>query len=85
METHAFEILENVNRKEKVNGGKQHEGTEGSATIEIDAIGTTRHIGLLGTVAFAVGSMIGSGIFISPKGALINTGSAGTVSAVSKT
>ncbi|XP_033626075.1 cystine/glutamate transporter-like [Asterias rubens] len=36
-----------------------------------------RQIGLGGCIAFVVGTVIGSGIFISPKGVLQNTGSVG--------
>ncbi|XP_045215477.2 b(0,+)-type amino acid transporter 1-like [Mercenaria mercenaria] len=45
--------------------------------ITIDVAKPKVHIGLFGSVAFCMGSMIGSGIFISPTGALQNTGSIG--------
>ncbi|XP_022103391.1 putative L-type amino acid transporter 1-like protein MLAS [Acanthaster planci] len=48
-------------------------GSAGSA----DRVGLKRQIGLAGCIAFVVGTVIGSGIFISPKGVLQNTGSVG--------
>lgn len=45
--------------------------------MEVDIVKPRPQIGLLGAVSFGVGSMIGSGIFIAPKGALQNAGSVG--------
>ena len=50
---------------------------EANITIECDRIPVKRRIGLFGGIAFIMGSVIGSGIFISPKGALLNSGSIG--------
>ena len=50
---------------------------EPTVTFETDRVRVKRRIGLLGGIAFVMGSVIGSGIFISPKGALLNTGSVG--------
>ncbi|XP_045165905.2 b(0,+)-type amino acid transporter 1-like [Mercenaria mercenaria] len=47
------------------------------AEVEIEYVRPRSQIGLFGAVAFGMGSMIGSGIFISPKGALQNAGSPG--------
>ncbi|XP_033626072.1 cystine/glutamate transporter-like [Asterias rubens] len=44
---------------------------------EKEGLALKRQIGLGGCIAFVVGSVIGSGIFISPKGVLQNTGSVG--------
>lgn len=38
-----------------------------------------RSLDLFGAMAMCVGSMVGSGIFISPKGVLLYTGSVGAV------
>ena len=45
--------------------------------FETDKILVKERIGLLGGIAFVMGSVIGSGIFISPKGALLQAGSFG--------
>ena len=50
---------------------------EPKITVECDRIPVKQRIGLFGGIAFVMGSVIGSGIFISPKGALLNTGSIG--------
>ncbi|KAH3858023.1 b(0,+)-type amino acid transporter 1-like [Dreissena polymorpha] len=50
----------------------------GPATkIELDVVNPKQHIGLFGAVTFGIGSMIGSGIFISPKASLAFAGSQG--------
>ena len=45
--------------------------------IDTDVVKPKAQIGLLGAVAFSAGSMIGSGIFISPTGAFASVGSIG--------
>lgn len=42
-----------------------------------EAVVLERHIGILGCIFFTVGTTIGSGIFVSPKGVLENAGSTG--------
>lgn len=58
------------------NNTEEKKETEG-AEVEIEYVRPKSQIGLFGAVAFGIGSMIGSGIFISPKGALKNAGSPG--------
>ncbi|XP_018565288.1 b(0,+)-type amino acid transporter 1 isoform X1 [Anoplophora glabripennis] len=69
-------------------GGGGGNGTEGSAaagpdqlerasSIENDTIHLKRRVGLISGVALIVGTMIGSGIFVSPSGLLERTGSIG--------
>ncbi|XP_057657979.1 b(0,+)-type amino acid transporter 1 isoform X2 [Diorhabda carinulata] len=50
---------------------------EGPGAIEDDAIHLKRRVGLISGVALIVGTMIGSGIFVSPSGLLERTGSVG--------
>lgn len=66
---------------------KQPNGQNGAGTAppkaggddvsESGAVVLRREIGLWGCVSIVVGIMIGSGIFISPKGILANTGTVG--------
>ena len=62
-----------LDRRSSVAGGTSVASSEASA----DRVGLKRQIGLTGCIAFVVGTVIGSGIFISPKGVLQNTGSMG--------
>ncbi|XP_069698629.1 b(0,+)-type amino acid transporter 1 isoform X1 [Periplaneta americana] len=50
---------------------------EGADAVEDDALHLKRRVGLFSGVALIVGTMIGSGIFVSPSGLLIRTGSVG--------
>ncbi|XP_027009884.2 cystine/glutamate transporter-like isoform X2 [Tachysurus fulvidraco] len=45
--------------------------------VKEDKVHLRRSIGLLPAVSFTIGTMVGSGIFIAPKGVHINTGSVG--------
>ncbi|XP_072757907.1 b(0,+)-type amino acid transporter 1 isoform X1 [Anoplolepis gracilipes] len=55
-------------------GGGGLEGTDAEAN---DAVHLKRRVGLVSGVALIVGTMIGSGIFVSPSGLLLRTGSVG--------
>ncbi|XP_063242895.1 b(0,+)-type amino acid transporter 1 isoform X2 [Bacillus rossius redtenbacheri] len=57
-----------------VSGGDKLEGADAA---EDDALHLKRRVGLFSGVALIVGTMIGSGIFVSPSGLLIRTGSVG--------
>ncbi|KAK7076555.1 b(0,+)-type amino acid transporter 1 [Halocaridina rubra] len=50
---------------------------EGGKPAPNDAVNLERRVGLFSGVALIVGTMIGSGIFVSPKGLLERTGSVG--------
>lgn len=52
-------------------------GLEGSDPETNDPIHLKRRVGLVSGVALIVGTMIGSGIFVSPSGLLVRTGSIG--------
>ncbi|KAK2859093.1 hypothetical protein Q5P01_003713 [Channa striata] len=45
--------------------------------IDDEAVHLRREIGLLPAVSFIIGTVVGSGIFVAPKGVLMNSGSAG--------
>lgn len=42
-----------------------------------EAVHLRREIGLVPAVSFIIGTVVGSGIFIAPKGVLMNSGSVG--------
>lgn len=42
-----------------------------------EAVHLHREIGLLPAISFIIGTVVGSGIFIAPKGVLMNSGSVG--------
>ena len=66
--------------EEKSNGLVETENdvTKDEVVIETEGrLSVKRRIGLLGGVSFIMGSIIGSGIFVSPKAALQYTGSVG--------
>lgn len=44
---------------------------------EEEVVHLRREIGLLPAVSFIIGTVVGSGIFIAPKGVLMNSGSVG--------
>lgn len=46
-------------------------------TMKDDAVHLRRRIGLLPSISFIIGTVVGSGIFIAPKGVLMNSGSVG--------
>lgn len=50
---------------------------EGRQSKEEDLVYLERRVGLFSGVALIVGTMIGSGIFVSPSGLLVRTGSVG--------
>ncbi|XP_060567973.1 b(0,+)-type amino acid transporter 1-like [Ruditapes philippinarum] len=57
---------------------KTVKSTDGNTIVlETDRIRVKERIGLWGGIAFIMGAVIGSGIFISPRGALKNSGSVG--------
>ncbi|XP_020711674.1 b(0,+)-type amino acid transporter 1 isoform X3 [Athalia rosae] len=58
-------------------GGGGGGGLEGTDAAQNNAIHLKRRVGLVSGVALIVGTMIGSGIFVSPSGLLVRTGSIG--------
>ncbi|CRK89346.1 CLUMA_CG003105, isoform A [Clunio marinus] len=57
--------------------GRMRESLEGSCTKTKDPVQLQKRLGLFSGVALIVGTMIGSGIFVSPSGLLVRTGSVG--------
>ncbi|XP_071569044.1 b(0,+)-type amino acid transporter 1 isoform X4 [Temnothorax nylanderi] len=58
-------------------GGGGSGGLEGTDAEANDPVHLKRRVGLVSGVALIVGTMIGSGIFVSPSGLLLRTGSVG--------
>ncbi|XP_043254275.1 b(0,+)-type amino acid transporter 1 isoform X2 [Colletes gigas] len=58
-------------------GGGGGGGLEGADPEENNSVHLKRRVGLVSGVALIVGTMIGSGIFVSPSGLLVRTGSIG--------
>ncbi|KAJ8381823.1 hypothetical protein SKAU_G00026010 [Synaphobranchus kaupii] len=52
-------------------------GTAGEAKMGGEALYLRRRIDLLAAISFIIGTVVGSGIFIAPKGVLMNSGSVG--------
>nr|QWA14799.1 cystine/glutamate transporter [Botia dario] len=65
-----------VSRRERFTGLSSDEGTKKTAKDE--PIYLRRRLGLLPSISFIIGTVVGSGIFIAPKGVLMNSGSVGT-------
>ncbi|KAL0109452.1 hypothetical protein PUN28_014490 [Cardiocondyla obscurior] len=63
-------------------GGGGSGGLEGTDAETNDPVHLKRRVGLVSGVALIVGTMIGSGIFVSPSGLLTRTGSVGISFAV---
>uniref|UniRef100_A0A182PEE0 b(0,+)-type amino acid transporter 1 n=1 Tax=Anopheles epiroticus TaxID=199890 RepID=A0A182PEE0_9DIPT len=57
--------------------GGMRDALEGPGSAQNDIIHLKRRVGLFSGVALIVGTMIGSGIFVSPSGLLVRTGSIG--------
>lgn len=55
----------------------KRQGGEMKEKKEEGAVQLHRTIGLLSAVSFIIGTVVGSGIFIAPKGVLMNSGSVG--------
>lgn len=55
---------------------KKEDGDKKEKTEE-EVVHLRREIGLLPAVSFIIGTVVGSGIFIAPKGVLMNSGSVG--------
>lgn len=64
-----------VSKKDKMDIKKDDNGKNGGKDEE--RVHLRREIGLLPAVSFIIGTVVGSGIFIAPKGVLMNSGSVG--------
>lgn len=68
METKVIKPSENGNNDDKVSNNSTSTGS---------GVGLKRELGLFNSVTLIVGCIIGSGIFLSPKSVITNTGSVG--------
>ena len=59
------------------NGDVGNTKKDGDAQSQNGSVNLKREVGLIGGTALIVGSMVGSGIFVSPKGILRKTDSVG--------
>lgn len=59
----------------EMDGMKKNEGEKKKTEEEV--VHLQREISLLPAVSFIIGTVVGSGIFIAPKGVLMNSGSVG--------
>uniref|UniRef100_A0A672S1M4 Cystine/glutamate transporter-like n=2 Tax=Sinocyclocheilus grahami TaxID=75366 RepID=A0A672S1M4_SINGR len=64
-----------ASKRESATDKVSDEGTD--KTVKDDAVHLRRSIGLLPSISFIIGTVVGSGIFIAPKGVLMNSGSVG--------
>ncbi|XP_022208454.1 b(0,+)-type amino acid transporter 1 isoform X1 [Drosophila obscura] len=62
--------------------GRMRKPLERNGSTQNDAVHLERRLGLFSGVALIVGTMIGSGIFVSPSGLLVRTGSVGVSFAI---
>ncbi|XP_050964125.1 cystine/glutamate transporter [Labeo rohita] len=64
-----------VSKRESTTDNASDECTE--KPVKDDAVHLKRQISLLPSISFIIGTVVGSGIFIAPKGVLMNSGSVG--------
>lgn len=67
--TYRHREMDGTHMKKEEDGKKEK--------TEEEVVHLRREIGLLPAVSFIIGTVVGSGIFIAPKGVLINSGSVG--------
>ncbi|XP_076448977.1 b(0,+)-type amino acid transporter 1-like [Babylonia areolata] len=71
------EVHKHLNFGEFKKLDSSEESLPASPTASIEPVHLKKRLGLMGGIALIVGTMIGSGIFISPKGVLAGSGSVG--------